>query len=89
MSLPGTGSEDWVELDLEHFELSSQARLKDAISGASRQIERLVDGMPYTIEATPGGPTYIVADGRRRYSAVLNTDARLVLTTLSHDDGPL
>ena len=89
MSLPGTGSQDWVELDLEHFELSSQARLSDAISGASGQIERLVGGLPYTVEAAPDGPTYIVAGGRRRYAAVLNTDARLVLTTLSHDDGPL
>lgn len=88
MTFPGVGSADWVELDLDVFDIEQQVNVRSLLDGSAETVERLV-GPTYQIEPSNDGTAHIVVDGARRYHAEVNAAGRLVLTALPDPEGPL
>lgn len=88
MTFPGVGSADWVELDLDVFDIEQQVNVRSLLEAASDSVERLV-GPDYVIEPSNDGTAHVVADGARRYHAEVNAAGRLVLTAVPDPEGPL
>ena len=89
MSQIGTGSEDWVELDLDQFERASHGRLEQAIAAHHDRIRQLVGNAEFATQSVGVGRAHLIVAGQPRYAAELNAIGRLVLTALPHEDGPL
>lgn len=88
VTFPGLGSADWVELDLDVFDIEQQVNVRSLIETAVDTVTRLV-GPHYDVEPANDGTAHIVVDGTRRYHAEVNAGGRLVLTVVPDPEGPL
>ncbi len=88
MTFPGLGSADWVELDLDVFDIEQQVNVRSLLEKAAETIRGLV-GDAYSVEPSNDGTAHVVVDGLRRYHAEANAAGRLVLTVVPDPEGPL
>ncbi len=88
MSFIGTGGEDWIDLDLEGFELDRRADITAVLASKHDDLVDVI-GAEFEIEATSSGTADLLVDGRRRFSAAINAEGRLVLTAAPDPEGPL
>lgn len=88
MTFPGLGSADWVELDLDVFDIEQQVNVCSLLESAAETIRGLV-GNVYSVEPSNDGTAYVVVDGVRRHHAEANAAGRLVLTVVPDPEGPL
>ena len=88
MTFPGLGSADWVELDLDVFDIEQQVNVRSLLEAAADTITSLV-GERYAVEPSNEGTAHVVVDGVRRYHAEANAAGRLVLTVVPDPEGPL
>ncbi len=88
MTFPGLGSADWVDLDLDMFDIEQQDNVRSHLEAAASTIEELVGGA-YVIEPSIDGTAHVVVDGVRRFHGELNAAGRLVLTKVPDSEGPL
>lgn len=88
VTFPGLGSADWVDLDLDMFDIEQQDSVRSHLEAAASTIEELVGGA-YVIEPSNDGTAHVVVDGVRRFHAELNAAGRLVLTKVPDSEGPL
>ncbi len=88
VTFPGLGSADWVELDLDEFDIDQRANVRSHLDAAASTIGELV-GDGYVIEPSNDGTAHVVVDGTRRFHAELNAAGRLVLTKIPDAEGPL
>ena len=88
VTFPGLGSADWVELDLDVFDLEQQVTVSSLLEAAADTVVRVV-GADYDIEPSNDGTAHVVVGGSRRYHAEVNAAGRLVLTVVPDPEGPL
>lgn len=88
MTFPGLGSADWVELDLDVFDIEQQVNVRSLLDASAETVRRLV-GEPYSVEPSNDGTAHIVVDDAKRYHAEVNAAGRLVLTVVPDPEGPL
>ena len=88
MIFAGINDQDWVELDLDVFDIEQQTHVRSLLEAAADTVERLV-GSAYTIEPATDGTAHVVVDGVDRFHAEANAAGRLVLTTIPDPEGPL
>ena len=88
MTFPGIGNADWVELDLDVFDIEQQVNVRSLLDAAADTLVRLV-GPIYNIEPSNDGTAGVVVDGNPRYHAEVNAAGRLVLTVVPDPEGPL
>jgi heme oxygenase len=88
VTFPGLGSADWVELDLDVFDIEQQVNVRSLLEAAAETVGRLV-GDHYLVEPSNDGTAHIVVEGVRRYHAEANAAGRLVLTVVPDPEGPL
>lgn len=88
MTFPGLGSADWVELDLDVFDIEQHVNVRSLLDAAAETVVRLV-GERYVVEPSNDGTAHVVVNGVRRYHAEANAAGRLVLTAVPDPEGPL
>lgn len=88
MTFPGLGSADWVELDLDVFDIEQQVNVRSLLDAAAESLRGLV-GPAYLVDPSNDGTAHVVVDGVKRYHAEVNAAGRLVLTVMPDPEGPL
>ena len=88
VTFPGLGSADWVELDLDVFDIEQQVNVRSLLDEAADTVRQLV-GDTYAVEPSNDGTAHVAVDGMRRYHAEVNAAGRLVLTVVPDPEGPL
>jgi len=88
VTFPGIGNADWVELDLDVFDIEQQVSVRSLLDAAADTLERLV-GPDYEVEPSNDGTAHVVVGENRRYHAEVNAAGRLVLTVVPDPEGPL
>ncbi len=88
VTFPGLGSADWVELDLDVFDIEQQVNVRSQLEEAAETIRGLV-GDAYSVVPSNDGTAHVVVNGVRRYHAEANAARRLVLTVVPDPEGPL
>lgn len=88
MIFAGVNDQDWVELDLDVFDIEQQVNVRTLLDAAADTVRRLV-GDDYVVEPAADGTAHIVVDGAQRFHAEANASGRLVLTAVPTPGGPL
>jgi len=88
VTFPGIGRADWVDLDLDVFDIEQQVNVRSLLDAAADTVRRLV-GDHYDVEPSNDGTAHVTVDGARRYHAEVNAAGRLVLTVVPDPEGPL
>lgn len=85
---PGLGHNDWVELDLDAFDLAHHVGVVERLEASRDRIEGWLEA-PFVVEPSRDGTADVVAGGRTRFRAEVNAAGRLVLTSAPDPEGPL
>lgn len=84
----GTGSQDWVELDMEMIDRRRSGELITMLVEHDSGLGAVVGG-DYDLESVADGDVFVVVDGVRRFKVDINHDDRIVLTGILDPEGPL
>ena len=88
MIFAGINDQDWVELDLDVFDIEQQVNVRTLLDAAADTVQRLV-GDDYSVEPASDGTAHVVVAGVQRFHAEANAAGRLVLTAIPDPEGPL